>query len=186
MKKLPIIVGITGATGIIYSIKLLEVLKVLKIETILSVSQMGFYTAKEELNITPKDLIKMADHYYPIDSLAAPISSGSFLSGGMIVAPCSVKTLSAIANSYNDNLIARAADVCLKERRKLVLLFRETPLHLGHINLMRQVAESGGIIMPPLPAFYNKPKSIDDIVSHTVGRCLDLFHMDSNIIKRWE
>lgn len=185
MNNLPIIVGISGASGIIYAVKLLESLKKLNIKTILVVSKMGFFTAKEELNISENELINLATEFYPNNALHASISSGSFLNRGMIIAPCSVKTLSSIANSYNDNLITRSADVALKERRKLVLIFRETPLHSGHIDLMQKATNSGAIIMPPVPAFYNKPQSIDDIVNHTVARALDLFNIENNITKRW-
>ena len=186
MRNLPIIVGVTGASGIIYSVKILEDLKKLNIKTILVVSSMGFFTAKEELDLSKEELISMADEYYPNNSLHASISSGSFKTRGMIISPCSVKTLSSVANSYNDNLITRAADVVLKERRKLVIMLRETPLHAGHIDLMQRATSSGAIIMPPMPAFYNNPQSIDDIVNHSVSRCLDLFDIDNDITKRWE
>ncbi len=185
MNNLPIIVGITGASGIIYAVNLLKVLKKLNIKTILVVSSMGFYTAKEELGLSKENLIAMADEFYPNNSLHASIASGSFLNKGMIIVPCSVKTLSSIANSYNDNLITRSADVALKERRKLVLIFRETPLHSGHINLMQKANENGAIIMPPVPAFYNKPKNINDIVNHSISRCLDLFNIKNDLTKRW-
>lgn len=185
MNNLPIIVGVTGASGIIYAVKLLETLKKLNIKTILVVSSMGFFTAKEELGLEKEDLISLASEYYPNNSLHASISSGSFLTAGMIIAPCSIKTLSSIANSYNDNLITRSADVVLKERRKLVLMVRETPLHAGHIKLMQQATENGAIIMPPVPAFYNKPQSIDDIINHSVARCLDLLEIENNLTLRW-
>lgn len=186
MNNLPIIVGVTGASGIIYAVKLLETLKKLNIKTILVVSSMGFFTAREELNLSKEDLISMADEYYPNNALHASISSGSFLTRGMIIAPCSIKTLSSVANSYNDNLITRSADVVLKERKKLVLMVRETPLHAGHLKLMQTATESGALIMPPMPAFYNNPQSIDDIVNHTVSRTLDLFDIENNLTKRWE
>ncbi|MDR2007900.1 MAG: UbiX family flavin prenyltransferase [Alphaproteobacteria bacterium] len=181
-----IIVGISGASGIVYAVKLLETLRSLNIKTILVVSKMGFFTAREELGLGEQELIAMADEFYPNNALHAGISSGSFLSRGMIVVPCSVKTLSGIAHSYNDNLITRAADVMLKERRKLVLMFRETPLHLGHIDLMQKATMNGAIIMPPVPAFYNKPQTIEDIVNHSVARCLDLFGIENNISARWQ
>lgn len=185
MNNLPIIIGVTGASGIIYAVKILEALKTLNIKTILVVSSMGFFTAREELDMSKEKLIELADEYYPNNSLHASIASGSFLTRGMIIAPCSIKTLSSVANSYNDNLITRSADVILKERRKLVLMVRETPLHAGHIDLMQKVTLSGGIIMPPMPAFYNKPQSIDDIINHSVSRTLDLFSIENNITKRW-
>lgn len=181
----PLIIGVSGATGTIYAVRLLEILKELKIPTILVVSEIGFLNAKQELNIIPKDLIKLADEYYNNTEMTASIASGSFLTQGMIIAPCSVKTLSNVANCNDNNLIARAADVTLKERRKLVLLFRETPLHMGHIRLLEQVTSSGGIVMPPVPAFYNKPQTIEDLVLHTVFRCLDLFDINSNYSSRW-
>jgi 4-hydroxy-3-polyprenylbenzoate decarboxylase len=180
-----IIVGISGASGIIYAVKLLESLRNLNIRTILVVSKMGFFTAAHELSLSQEELIAMADEFYPNNALHSPISSGSFLSAGMIIAPCSVKTLSSIANSYNDNLITRAADVMLKERRKLVLMFRETPLHAGHIDLMQKATTNGAIIMPPVPAFYNKPQSIEDIVNHSAARCLDLLGIENNLSQRW-
>ena len=183
--NLPIIIGLSGATGAIYGVELLKILKLLNIKTILVASEMGFYTAKEELNLKPKDIIALADEYYPNTDFNAPIASGSFLNRGMIVAPCSVKSLSAIANSYDSNLLVRSADVCLKEKRKLVIMFRETPLHLGHIQLMEKIALYGGIIAPPLPAFYNNPKTIDDIVKHSILRVLDLFDIEHNLLQRW-
>ncbi|MCL2566872.1 MAG: UbiX family flavin prenyltransferase [Alphaproteobacteria bacterium] len=181
-----IIVGISGASGIIYAVKLLEALKKLNIRTILVVSKMGFFTAQHELNLSQEQLIAMSDEFYPNNALHSSISSGSFLTKGMIIAPCSVKTLSGIANSYNDNLITRAADVILKERRKLVLMFREAPLHLGHIELMQKATLNGAIIMPPMPAFYNKPQSIEDIVQHSVARCLDLLGIENSLSRRWQ
>jgi 4-hydroxy-3-polyprenylbenzoate decarboxylase len=146
---------------------------------------MGFTTIKEELNLSPKEVISLATKYYSNKDLTANISSGSFLTKGMIVAPCSIKTLSTIANCHTDNLITRAADVCLKESRKTVLLLRETPLHLGHIKLMEQAVLQGSTIMPPLPAFYNNPQSIQDMVNHSVSRCLDLFHIKNDLTTRW-
>ena len=185
MKNLPIIIGISGATGAIYGIELLKTLKLLNIKTILVVSQMGFYTINQELGISAKEVISLADDYYTNENFNAPIASGSFLTSGMIIAPCSVKSLSSIANCYDDNLLTRSADVCLKEQRKLVLMFRETPIHLGHIKLMEQLSTMGGIIAPPVPAFYNHPKSIDDIVQHSILRVLDLFNIEHNMLKRW-
>jgi len=185
MKK--IIIGITGASGIIYAYNLLKALKNIgAVETHLIISNSSICVIKEELlDTSTEDLISLADYHYDINNLAAPVSSGSFRTDGMIVAPCTVKTLSSIANSYTDNLITRAADVVLKERRRLVLLFRETPLNLTHINNMSQVTMMGGIILPPVPAFYHKPEGIDDIINQTVGKTLDLFQIDNNLFKRW-
>ena len=185
MRKM--IVGITGASGIIYGYNLLKALKSIDtVETHLIISSSSISVIKEELlNVTVDDLISLADYNYDINNLAAPISSGSFKTDGMIVAPCTVKTLSSIANSYTDNLITRAADVVLKERRRLVLLFRETPLNLTHINNMSQITMMGGIILPPVPAFYHKPECIEDIVNQTVGKTLDLFQIDNSLFKRW-
>lgn len=185
MRKM--IVGITGASGIIYGYNLLKALnKIDEVETHLIISSASIRLIKEELlNVTVEDLISLADYNYDINNLAAPISSGSFKTDGMIVAPCTVKTLSSIANSYTDNLITRAADVVLKERRRLVLLFRETPLNLTHINNMSQITMMGGIILPPVPAFYHKPERIEDIVNQTVGKTLDLFQIDNSLFKRW-
>jgi 4-hydroxy-3-polyprenylbenzoate decarboxylase len=182
---LPIIVGITGATGAIYGINLLKELKKLDIPTILVVSTMGLVTIKQELSLSAKDVFSLASKHYTNDNLSASIASGSFLTSGMIVAPTSVRTLSSIANALDDNLITRSADVVLKERRKLVLMFRETPFNLTHIKLMESITLNGGIIMPPLPAFYNNPRSIDDIVNHSVARCLDLFGIKNKITSRW-
>ncbi|XWO13656.1 Flavin prenyltransferase UbiX [Candidatus Hepatincola sp. Pdp] len=183
--NLPIIVAISGASGSIYGIRLLEELKKLKQKTILVVSNMGFTTLKQELNLSPKEVIALADDYYENSNLSAPISSGSYLCQGMIVAPCSIKSLSGIANSYNDNLITRSADVILKEKRKLILLVRESPLHLGHLQLMVQATSCGAIICPPMPAFYNSPETINDVVSHSVFRTLDLLNITNNYKKRW-
>lgn len=181
-----LIIGITGATGVIYGIRLLEVLSSLKnIETHLIISEAGETTIKYETRYSIKDVIKLADYTYDIKDVAARISSGSFQRDGMIIAPCTVKTMSALAYSYTDNLIIRAGDVTLKERQKLVLLLRETPLHLGHIRNMERLTEMGAIIMPPLPAFYHKPQKIEDIIDHTVGKTLDLFNIKHNLFQRW-
>ncbi len=183
-----IIVGISGASGAIYGIRLLEVLnKMEDIEVHLVLSDPAIRTIVYETEYKDIEKVKaLADYSYDIRDIGARISSGSFKTEGMIIAPCSVKTLSGIANSFNDNLLVRASDVVLKERRKLVLVFRETPLHLGHIKLMRRVMENGGIILPPVPSFYNKPKSIDDIINQTIGKVLDLFDIEHNLFCRWE
>lgn len=181
-----IVIGITGASGAIYGIKILAALHKFKANTHLVITKAGEKTISLETDYNIKTIKNMAGVYYDPDNLGASISSGSFKTNGMIIAPCSIKSLSAIANSYNENLLLRAADVTLKEKRKLVLLVRETPLHLGHLNNMTQVAEMGGMIFPPIPAFYNKPQSIDDIVNHTVGRVLDQFNIENELFARWQ
>jgi len=185
-KNTPLIVAITGASGVIYGITLLKSLKELNIKTNLILSKDAITTIKYELNLSYQEVIKLADNYYNNEDIAAPIASGSVITRGMVIAPCSVKTLSAVANCYSNNLIARASDVCLKERRKLVLLFRETPLHLGHINLMKQATLNGAIIMPPLPNFYNAPTSITDLVNSSISKVLDLFNIENNFAPRWK
>jgi 4-hydroxy-3-polyprenylbenzoate decarboxylase len=184
MKRL--IVAITGASGVIYGIRALEVLrKVAGMETHLILSPSGARTIVEETDHSVEQVRRLADHLYNYKDIGASVSSGSFKTEGMLIAPCSVKTLSGIANSYNDELVVRAADVCLKERRRVVLLFRETPLHAGHIELMGQATRNGAIVMPPVPAFYSRPQSVDELVTQTVGRALDLFGIDAHVVKRW-
>ena len=187
MKK-KIIVGISGASGAIYGLRLLEALKSIgTIEIYLTISQTGKTLLRDEIADDALDrAIQLADNYYETHELGASIASGSFLTDGMIIAPCSAKSLAAIAHGLGDNLINRAADVALKERRRLVLLFRETPLHLTHIENMAQVTRMGGIILPPVPAFYHRPASIDDIVNHSIGKALDLFEIEHNLYKRWD
>lgn len=180
-----VIVGITGASGTIYGVRLLEVLRDSGIETHLVISEAARRVAELETGYSAADIESLADYSYANDEIAAPIASGSFKTSGMIVAPCSIKSLSAIAHSYNDSLLARAADVCLKERRKLVLVVRETPLHLGHLRLMVEVTEYGAIVLPPMPAFYHQPKTIADLVDQTVGKVLDQFGIDHDLYKRW-
>ncbi|MGV3278322.1 UbiX family flavin prenyltransferase [Rickettsiales bacterium LUAb2] len=184
--NLPIIIAITGASGSVYGVNLLKAFKQLDIKTMLVLSRDAITTAQYELQLSYKELTSLASEHYTNDDIAAPIASGSVLTRGMIVAPCSVKSLSSIANCYSNNLISRAADVTLKERRKLVLLFRETPLHLGHIKLMEQATLNGAIIAPPLPTFYTNPKTIDDLVNHSIARILDLFNIDNNFSPRWK
>ncbi len=181
----PLVVGITGATGIIYGVELLRALQRLGHPRHLIISEMGSRTLGLETDLSLEEVRKLADVCYSIKDLAAAVSSGSFLTRGMAVCPCSVKTLSGIANSYTQNLLVRAADVTLKERRPLVLMFRETPLHIGHIRLMAQVCEMGAVIMPPLPAFYQRPKSVMDIVHQSVGRLLDQFGIAHDLGQRW-
>ena len=181
-----LIIAITGATGVIYGIRLLEVLSSMKdIETHLIISEAGESTIRYETEWKVEDVKKLASVTYDFKDIAATISSGSFLRDGMIIAPCTVKTMSALAYSYTDNLIIRAGDVTLKERQKLVLLVRETPLHLGHLRNMERLTEMGAIIMPPLPAFYHKPTSLQEIIDHTVGKTLDLFRIQHHLYKRW-
>jgi 4-hydroxy-3-polyprenylbenzoate decarboxylase len=181
-----LLIGINGATGVIYGIRLLQVLSGIKdIETHLIVSKTGEQTIEIETEYKATDIRALANYWYRIDDIGACLSSGSFKRDGMIIAPCSMKTLSALAHSYADNLLTRAADVTLKERGKLLLLVRETPLHLGHLRNMVSITEMGGIIMPPLPAFYHKPQTIQDIVDHTVGKALDLFNIEHNLFRRW-
>lgn len=181
-----LIVALTGASGVIYGVRALQVLRQLPdVETHLVMTPSAVRTLLEETDHTADEVRDLADKIYSHRDIGAAISSGSFRVEGMLVAPCSIKTLSGIANCYNDELVVRAADVCLKERRRVVLLLRETPLHAGHISLMDQATRAGAIVMPPVPAFYHRPKTIDDIVNQTVGRALDLFDIDARIVKRW-
>ena len=180
-----LIVGISGASGIIYGMRLLELLRDTDIETHLVVSRAGELTRKHELGITAKELSGLADEVYSCNDVGAAIASGSFRTMGMIIAPCSVKTLAEIATGNTTTLLSRAADVVLKERRRLVLMVRETPLHSIHIKNMLAVTECGGIIMPPVPAFYSKPESLDAMVTNTTCRALDLFDIDTGMLKRW-
>ncbi|HEX4998866.1 MAG TPA: UbiX family flavin prenyltransferase [Terriglobia bacterium] len=182
-----LIVGISGATGVIYGIRLLEILRnIPDVETHLVISEMGKTTISLETDRAIRDVEQLATRVYNIRDLAAPISSGSFETDGMIVAPCSARTLSAVANCANDNLLTRAADVTLKERRRLVLMFRETPLHAGHCQLMLDASRLGAILMPPLPAFYTRPQSLEEMVDQTVGRALDFWKIPTPGMKRWE
>lgn len=180
-----LVVAITGASGAIYGQRILQALKVAGIESHLVISRSTQITIAHELGMSPAAISAMADVTYRIDDIGAAISSGSFRTDGMVIAPCSIRTLSEISSGVTSSLLSRAADVVLKERRKLVLLVRETPLHLGHLRTMTQVAEMGAILMPPVPAFYARPESIDDIVDHTVGRALDLFGIETGRIRRW-
>jgi len=180
------VVGMTGASGSIYAIRMLETLRSLPGTTVhLVMSEQARSTLVLETQRSPVDLEKLADFVHDPADVAAPISSGSFKTDGMVVLPCSIKTAAAIAYALNDNLLVRAADVCLKERRKLVLVVRETPLHLGHLRTLAQLAEIGAVILPPIPAFYTRPKSIDDIVNHTVGKALDALGVEHDLFPRW-
>jgi 4-hydroxy-3-polyprenylbenzoate decarboxylase len=179
------IVAITGASGTIYGIRLLEALSSIGVETHLIMSDSAKITMAMETTFSPSYVESLATEVHSTKNVGASIASGSFRTMGMVVAPCSVHTMSDIAWGSTSNLITRAADVVLKERRRLILLFRETPLHAGHIKTMAQVTENGAIVMPPVPALYSNPKSIDDIIDHTVGRVLDLFDLDNDLVKRW-
>jgi len=181
-----IVVGLSGASGAIFGIRALEMLAAIEdVETHLVISSGARTTISMETDLGADEVAGLADVVHKETNLAASISSGSFPTDGMLIAPCSIKTLSAIATSYTDNLLARAADVTLKERRTLVLLFRETPLHLGQIRLMAQATEAGAIVMPPVPAFYHRPRTIDDIVDQTVGRALDQLGFETAEVSRW-
>ncbi len=180
-----LIVGISGASGIIYGVRVLQALKTLPVETHLVMTRMAEVTLALETRMKVADVRRLADVAYPISDLAAAISSGSFRTIGMIVAPCSMRSLGEIAHGITSNLLTRAADVVLKERRRLVLVTRETPLHTIHLRNLVTVSELGAIVAPPMPAFYNKPKTLDDVIDHTVGRILDLFDLDTGKVKRW-
>lgn len=179
------IIGISGATGIAYGVRLLEVLKQQGIETHLVVTRAGEMTRAYESDLSAQELRDLADVWYPITDIGAAIASGSFKTMGMIIAPCSVHTMSEIAHGTTSNLLTRAADVVLKERRRLVLMVRETPLTAGHLKSMLAVTESGGIIAPPVPAFYIRPQTIEDLVDHAIGRVLDLFDIEVENLQRW-
>ncbi|MEM1156545.1 MAG: UbiX family flavin prenyltransferase [Pseudomonadota bacterium] len=182
-----IIVGLSGASGAIYGIRLLEVLREQpEVETHLILSNYGRLNIELETDYSAKDVESMADVVHSDRNLAASVSSGSFRTDAMVIAPCSMKTLSGIVNSYSDTLLVRSADVTLKDRRKLILVPRESPLHLGHTELLHKAALMGAIVAPPMPAFYNRPQSVADIVDHTVGRLLDLLDLDAGFVKRWE
>ena len=181
-----IIVGISGASGIIYGIRMLEVLRAAGVETHLVISKAAEMTLAYESDLKSKDLREMADVFHPQTDIGASISSGSFPTMGMVIAPCSIRTMSEIATGITGSLMSRAADVVLKERRRLVLAIRETPLHTGHLRTMLQLSEMGAIIAPVMPAFYNRPQSLDDIVNHSVGRMLDLFGIEADFVKRWK
>ena len=180
-----IIVGITGATGVIYGVRAIEALSAMGVETHLVVTQSAAKNLALETDYTVEHVKSMASVVYDVDDVGASIASGSFKVDGMVVIPCSIKTLSGIAHSFNYNLLIRAADVTLKERRRLVLAVRETPLHEGHLELMTKVTRMGAVIMPPVPAFYHMPRSIDDLICQTVGKMLDLFSLEGHLFRRW-
>jgi len=185
MGRKRIIVGISGASGVIYGVRMLDVLRELGIESHLVMSKSAKVTLAHETNLKVSDVADKADFVYSIEDIGAAISSGSFITAGMVVAPCSIRTLSEIASGVTSTLLSRAADVVLKERRRLVLMVRETPFHLGHIRSMAAATEAGAIIAPPVLAFYAKPTSIEAIVDHSVGRVLDLFDIENRLVKRW-
>jgi flavin prenyltransferase len=180
-----LIIGISGASGVVYGVRMLEALRGADIETHLVMTKSAEMTLAYETSLKVADVHKLASVVHPIADVGASISSGSFRTLGMVVAPCSIRSLSEIAYGMTSNLLTRAADVVLKERRRLVLMVREAPLHTGHLRAMTQASEIGAVILPPMPAFYALPKSIDDIVNHTVGRALDLFGIDTGLVKRW-
>ena len=180
-----LIIGISGASGTVYGVRLLQVLRDSGIETHLVMTRSAEVTLAYETELKVKDVHALADVVHPVVDIGASISSGSFKTEGMIVAPCSIRSLAEIAYGNTTNLLSRAADVVLKERRRLVLMVRETPLHVGHLRAMTQASEIGAIVMPPMPAFYARPKTLDDMVNHTIGRALDLFGIDNTLVRRW-
>lgn len=184
MKK-RIIIGITGASGVIYGVRMLEALEGKGLETHLVISEAGKRNIEIETRYKAGDVAAMADHAYEAGDLVAPLASGSFLTQGMVVVPCTIKTLSGIANMYADNLLLRAADVTLKEKRRLVLVVRETPLHKGHLELMTAAADMGAHILPPMPSFYHRPKTIEDIIDHTIGKIFDYLGIEHDLYRRW-
>jgi 4-hydroxy-3-polyprenylbenzoate decarboxylase len=179
------IIAITGASGVIYGIHMLRALQKTPYETHLIISEAGSRNIEIETGLCPDDIKRMADYTYLNADVGAALASGSFITEGMIVVPCTIKTLSGIANCYTDNLIVRAADVTLKEKRKLLLVVRETPLHLGHLRLMTMAAEMGAHLLPPVPSFYHQPKTIEDIINHTIGKIFDYFNIEHDLFKRW-
>jgi 4-hydroxy-3-polyprenylbenzoate decarboxylase len=185
MQNQRLIVGITGASGVRYGIRMLEILRELPVESHLVLSRAAELTIAYETNLKVAEVTALADVTYPVADVGAAISSGSFQTLGMVIAPCSVRTMSEIATGVTSSLLTRAADVVLKERRRLVLMLRETPLHTGHLRSLLALSEMGAIVAPPVPGFYAKPESLDEMVDHTVGRVLDLFDLDAGTVKRW-
>ena len=181
-----IVVGISGASGVVYGVRMLEALRKAGIETHLVMSRSAEITLAHETDYKVAEVRELADRWYRQDDIGAGIASGSFRAIGMVVAPCSVRSMSEIATGVTSGLLTRAADVTLKEHRRLVLMVRETPFHLGHLRTMTQLAEMGAIVAPPLPAFYPRPKSLDAVIDHSVGRVLDLFGIDSSLVRRWK
>jgi 4-hydroxy-3-polyprenylbenzoate decarboxylase len=179
-------VGITGASGVVYGVRLLELLRAAGVETHLVITRAAQLALAHESELSLDDVRGRADHVHPIGAIDAPIASGSFRTEGMVVAPCSIRALSAIATGVTGDLLTRAADVALKERRRVVLLVRETPLHAGHLHAMQAVTEMGAIVAPPVPAFYTRPKTLADVVDHTLARVLDLYGIDTGSVQRWK
>ena len=184
-KNKRLVVGISGASGVTYGVRLLQVLKDTDYETHLIISKSGELNIEIETDYDPADVKAMADYVYDHKNVAASLASGSFLTTGMVVVPCTIKTLSGIANSYNENLLVRAADVTLKEKRKLALVVRETPLHKGHLRLLTMAADMGAHILPPVPSFYHMPKTIEDIIDQTIGKVLDYMGIEHALFNRW-
>lgn len=184
--ELPLVIGISGASGVIYGVEMLRVLKELGHPRHLIISESGERNLRIETDYTMDQVKAMADVVYDVRDVGAAVASGSFPTKGMIIAPCTIKTLSAVANSFNYNLLIRAADVQLKEKRPLVLMVRETPLHKGHLELMAKAADLGALILPPVPAFYHKPKTIQDIINQSIGKALDHFGIEHNLFARWQ
>ena len=180
-----LVVGISGASGVTYGVRLLQVLQDTDYETHLIISKSGELNIQIETDYDPADVKAMADYVYDHKNIAASLASGSFLTAGMVVVPCTIKTLSGIANSYNENLLVRAADVTLKEKRKLALVVRETPLHKGHLRLLTMAADMGAHILPPVPSFYHMPKTIEDIIDQTIGKIFDFMGIEHNLFNRW-
>ncbi|UCB50177.1 MAG: UbiX family flavin prenyltransferase [Deltaproteobacteria bacterium] len=180
-----IVIGISGASGVIYGIKMLSLLQEKSFQTHLIISESGRQNIEIETSYKADDVAAMADYTYDNRDVGAALASGSYLTQGMVVVPCTIKTLSGIANSYTNNLLVRAADVTLKEKRKLVLVVRETPLHVGHLSLMMKAANMGAHILPPVPSFYHQPKTIDDIIHQTIGKIFDYLGVEHNLYKRW-
>lgn len=180
-----IVIGISGASGVTYGVRILELLSKTQFETHLIISEAGKLNIEIETNYTPEEVEAMADFTYDHRDMAASLASGSFLTEGMVVIPCTIKSLSGIANAYNENLLVRAADVTLKEKRKLILVVRETPLHIGHLRLMTMAAEMGAHILPPVPSFYHQPKTIDDLIDQTIGKIFDYIGIEHNLFNRW-
>ena len=182
-----LVAGIFGASGGIYGIRLLEVLREHpEVETHLVITNPGKLTITQETDVTVREVEALAHTLYDIRDIGASIASGSFRTGGMVIIPCSMKTASAVAHAYADDLLTRAADVTLKEGRPLVCVVRETPLHLGHLRTLVQLAEMGAVVLPPVPAFYNRPKTLDDVINHTVGRVLDRFGVEHSLVREWQ
>ena len=180
-----IVIGISGASGVTYGVRMLDVLRKTDFETHLIISNAGRLNIEIETSYTPAEVEAMADFVYDQNDMAASLASGSFLTEGMVVVPCTIKSLSGIANSYNENLLVRTADVTLKEKRKLVLVVRETPLHVGHLRLMTLAAEMGAHILPPVPSFYHQPETIEDIIDQTIGKVFDFMGIEHDLFKRW-